>query len=55
MVLYRSPECIAYAKLEQAWKYTEIHDYMLYKLSPKFDHVIKMVKVNPVSSLEQIW
>ena len=40
----------------------EIHDYMLYKLTPmqealgnKSDHVIKMVKVNSVSSFEQIW
>ena len=57
MILYHSPECTGYAKLDQALKYMT----MMYKLSPmqglgnEFDHVIKVVMVNPVSSFEQIW
>ena len=39
-VLYRSPECIGYAELQQTWK---IHDYMPYKLSPMQKHFRKQI------------
>ena len=55
LVLYRSPECIGYA--EQACKYMTICCIRFphaEALGNKFGHVIKMVKVNPVSSFEQI-
>ena len=62
MFLYRSHECIGYAELEQPWKYMPTCLYAVEAfihaeaLRNKFDHVIKMAKVNPkCHSFEQIW
>ena len=43
---------------EQAWKYMTICSYAVTHaegLGNKFGNVMKIVKVNPVSSVEQIW
>ena len=43
LVLYRSPEYIGYAELEQAWKYMIMCCISFEKaLGNKFDHIIKM-------------
>ena len=58
MVLYLSPEYTGYAELEQTWKYMIICCISFTHteaLGNKFYHLIKMVKVNPVSPLEQVW
>ena len=56
MVLYRSSECIGYAELEQDWNKTIICCIAFtHVLGNKFDHVIEMGKVNPVSTFEQVW
>ena len=58
LALYRTPECIGYAELEQAWKYMAICCITFTPaeaLRSKFDHLIKKLKVNPVSSFEHIW
>ena len=57
-ILYCSAECIGYAGLEQAWKYMTICCISFHpcrRIRKQFDHVIKMVRVNLVSSFEQIW
>ena len=57
LVLYRSPECLGYAEIEQTWKYKSTqcaiscHPYR--SIKNKFDPVIKMVKVNPGSLFEK--
>ena len=57
LVLYHSPECWGYAKLEQTWKYKSTqcsiscHQYR--SIRNKSDPVIKMVTVKPGSSLEK--
>ena len=57
LVLYHSPEGWGYAELEPTWKYKSnqcsISCQPYRSIRNKFDPVIKMVKVNPGSSIEK--
>ena len=52
-VLYHSTDCIGYGYAEV--EHGCINFDHAEALGNKFEHGIKMVKVNPVSSVEQIW